>query len=636
MRLSRNWTRAFKERELLLRADGQVRYLRLSRRRQLAWAVAALGLGLWLVGSSVGIWHMNATLTAVEREAAERAWQLSDDGHQALRKDLVEAETRLSELSAENSALRRRAEQSEQRLGAAQQEREASVTARARLEQGLAETQRQLADIAARKTALNERAEALEQRLSLADQDKEQLAAERTELAETLARTEERLADLAAKNAASARRSGELEQALALAEKDRATDAAARRQLEQIQAGHEERMAGLAAEKARLVTQVEELSRRQAFAERDKDALLAERTWLEQDLARAEAELAQVSADRAELELAVSDFEAGYALALATEPALTERVAALEGELAGALDRAERAESQRDFFETRAERLEDRLDGIAEVQNGLVQRLADTTLQGVGMIEKIVAMTGLNVNELILSLEPDTLVSDQGGPFLPEKPVPGDYGPGDFLPGPRGAEDPRTRRFLPVDYMSGDFMSGEMVDGDYLLEGDPDVEYQVSVFLLDQQMDRWEALQHVIRSIPLSSPLDQYRMSSGFGKRSDPVNNRNAMHMGLDLSAPMRTPVMATAPGRVTFAGWMGGHGRIIELDHGNGIRTRYAHLRKFLVKKGEEVELRQEIGLLGNSGRTTGPHVHYEILVNGTPHDPMKFLVAGRNAFKG
>ena len=149
-------------------------------------------------------------------------------------------------------------------------------------------------------------------------------------------------------------------------------------------------------------------------------------------------------------------------------------------------------------------------------------------------------------------------------------------------------------------------------------------------------MDRWEGLQQVVRSIPLTAPLDQFRITSTYGSRRDPVNGRTSSHHGLDLAAPIHTPVMSTAPGKVVFSGWKGRFGRVIVIDHGHGIRTRYAHLRKILVKVGQRVGHREKIGLLGSSGRSTGPHVHYEVQVNGKPRDPMKFLKAGKYVFKG
>jgi hypothetical protein len=196
--------------------------------------------------------------------------------------------------------------------------------------------------------------------------------------------------------------------------------------------------------------------------------------------------------------------------------------------------------------------METRLDEVSDIQSAVVVRLAQRTIAGIDMIERIVAMTGLNVNELISSMDIEGLGLAQGGPYFD-------------------------------------------IAGDYLISDDPDLEFQSSVVVLNQQMDRWEALQEVIRTIPLASPLDHYRVSSGYGERADPVNGRKAMHYGVDLKAPLQTPIMATAPGTVVFAGWRGEYGRVVEIDHGNGIRTRYAHLRKFLVKKGQEVAHREE-----------------------------------------
>ncbi len=132
-----------------------------------------------------------------------------------------------------------------------------------------------------------------------------------------------------------------------------------------------------------------------------------------------------------------------------------------------------------------------------------------------------------------------------------------------------------------------------------------------------------------------AAPLEQYRISSAFGPRKDPVNGRLSRHLGLDFRAKLGTPVLSTAPGEVVFAAWKGRYGRLVEIDHGHGIRTRYAHLHKILVKPGQAVGHRETIGLLGSSGRSTGPHVHYEVLVNGKRHDPMNFLKAGIYAFK-
>lgn len=150
------------------------------------------------------------------------------------------------------------------------------------------------------------------------------------------------------------------------------------------------------------------------------------------------------------------------------------------------------------------------------------------------------------------------------------------------------------------------------------------------------EIDRFEQLQHLLRSLPLASPLDSYSIESGFGMRNDPLTRLPAMHEGIDLANELNTPVLSTAPGVVVYAGWKGDFGRLIEIDHGLGISTRYGHLRSISVKLGQQVDYRHEIGKVGSSGRSTGPHVHYEVRVNGKPYDPANFLEAGRFVFQG
>ena len=126
-----------------------------------------------------------------------------------------------------------------------------------------------------------------------------------------------------------------------------------------------------------------------------------------------------------------------------------------------------------------------------------------------------------------------------------------------------------------------------------------------------------------------------FSISSPFGYRKDPFNGQAALHEGIDLQAPRHTPVMATAPGRVVFAGKHSSYGLLVEIDHGNDIHTRYAHLDRIAVAVGDKVAFRQVIGLLGSTGRASGPHLHYEVLVDGRPHDPLNFLKAASNVRK-
>jgi murein DD-endopeptidase MepM/ murein hydrolase activator NlpD len=143
--------------------------------------------------------------------------------------------------------------------------------------------------------------------------------------------------------------------------------------------------------------------------------------------------------------------------------------------------------------------------------------------------------------------------------------------------------------------------------------------------------DKLAALAALGRSLPVAAPLAQYNLGSRFGPRIDPFNHRPAFHTGLDLDAPYSSPVYATAAGTVIYAGWLGPYGETVEIDHGFGIVTLYGHLRRALVAVGEQVAAQAEIGLLGSTGRSTGPHVHYEVRVDGQPQNPEKFLDLAR-----
>ena len=138
-------------------------------------------------------------------------------------------------------------------------------------------------------------------------------------------------------------------------------------------------------------------------------------------------------------------------------------------------------------------------------------------------------------------------------------------------------------------------------------------------------------LSRTLGSVPVRRPLDgEVDPSSGFGVRADPFTGSPAMHTGLDMLADPGDPVRATADGTVKAAGWSGGYGRVVDVDHGNGLSTRYAHLSSVDVRVGQAVRIGQIVGKVGSSGRSTGPHLHYETRVRGEPVDPQKFLRAG------
>jgi murein DD-endopeptidase MepM/ murein hydrolase activator NlpD len=140
-----------------------------------------------------------------------------------------------------------------------------------------------------------------------------------------------------------------------------------------------------------------------------------------------------------------------------------------------------------------------------------------------------------------------------------------------------------------------------------------------------------EQLTHSLGSVPLRKPLvGETEIMSPFGVRIDPFLSRPAMHTGLDIRAEVGDPVQVTANGTVTVAGWTGGYGKMVEVDHGNGFATRYGHMSEIDVKVGQQVKTGQSIGKVGTTGRSTGPHLHYETRIDGEAVDPQKFLNAG------
>jgi murein DD-endopeptidase MepM/ murein hydrolase activator NlpD len=131
------------------------------------------------------------------------------------------------------------------------------------------------------------------------------------------------------------------------------------------------------------------------------------------------------------------------------------------------------------------------------------------------------------------------------------------------------------------------------------------------------------------RLIPTFQPVQGYN-GSGFGSRIDPFSGRSAHHQGIDFQAPPGTPILAAAGGVIIAAEMHPGFGNMLEIDHGNELMTRYAHNSKLLVKPGDIVKPGQKIAELGSTGRSTGPHLHFEVHVRGVAQDPMKFLESG------
>ena len=258
-------------------------------------------------------------------------------------------------------------------------------------------------------------------------------------------------------------------------------------------------------------------------------------------------------------------------------------------------DQRDRAFSANLTLTSRIGDLEGRLEHLQLAQRTLVENIHDRTDANIVELETVVELTGLNINRLLDRVDHKAI--GIGGPLL-------------------ASEEAKNHA------------------GEYSLKKSSSL--HTSLGLLENRLSRWTALNSVLERLPITPPVDNFSISSGFGKRRDPFTRRKAFHSGLDLAGVRRTRVYATSPGIVTYVGWKGPYGRLVEIDHGLGLKTRYGHLRKTLVKKGQKVDFRQKIGLMGSSGRSTGTHVHYEVVFDGKPVNPKKFLKAGKYVFKG
>ncbi|MGC1271370.1 MAG: peptidoglycan DD-metalloendopeptidase family protein [Croceibacterium sp.] len=146
---------------------------------------------------------------------------------------------------------------------------------------------------------------------------------------------------------------------------------------------------------------------------------------------------------------------------------------------------------------------------------------------------------------------------------------------------------------------------------------------------LGLSLARMDALERGLKAIPQVMPADMRMISSGFGYRSDPFNGHAAMHAGLDFRGPTGSPIHAAAKGVVSFVGQKSGYGNVVEVSHGNGLMTRYAHMSRFAARVGQPVDAGSVIGAIGSTGRSTGPHLHFEVRINGRAVNPRPFLEA-------
>jgi len=171
--------------------------------------------------------------------------------------------------------------------------------------------------------------------------------------------------------------------------------------------------------------------------------------------------------------------------------------------------------------------------------------------------------------------------------------------------------------------------ANDAIGGPYIAPN-PEYDFNATLNTLDAALTRLETVRDTARRLPFANPAPGREITSRFGNRPDPFFGGLAMHAGIDFRAPTGTEVHSTGAGKVVTAGFSGGYGNMVEIDHGYGLSTRYGHMSRVLVKEGDTVEAGDLLGLSGSTGRSTGPHLHYEVRRDKEAVDPIRFLNAG------
>lgn len=165
---------------------------------------------------------------------------------------------------------------------------------------------------------------------------------------------------------------------------------------------------------------------------------------------------------------------------------------------------------------------------------------------------------------------------------------------------------------------------------------DVDEDFARRVQRVSRNLAEMRTLGATADTLPFAKPVESPRLTSGYGVRFDPFTSTPAFHSGQDFAGAHMTSVEATAPGVVSYAGVRSGYGNTVEVDHGGGFKTRYAHLARIGVRAGQRVAVGQALGGMGSTGRSTGTHLHYEVWVNGRAQNPARFLKAGESLLRG
>lgn len=573
--------RLFPERQLFVRSEGQVRYLSLTRRRQIAMVVICVVAVAGIAWSTYRAALSNHIIVA-KNDRIDRLEEAND----AVSEQLDEATGQLARVSREIE---------EKSL-----QMEAMLEQQAALDRRIMETTAQLRNAAAERDAAQQLNRGLEKRVGSLETDLKAEVDRTTSLEGKLADAAAQITALNQENDNWRKTSEEIQQQATVLSDTLTAEREARASVEGKLADTEQTLALTTEARDSALKTGERLSQRVAELTDDLENTRSRHDRVARALTTTQQRLDATAANRDTVQLQLKTLRKQVASLSSTLAETDKNRVAKETRMSATGQRFARLAAAREQAERRAEllanqlvHLQSQLSGVKYHQRELFGWLQGQISRDTERAERSLAMTGLDIAELTSAAT--GLPYGQGGPLV-----------------------------------VADAPSLENSDWTLAAAG-----FQDHVTELELQLVRWNGLQNLIRHMPIGKPTDRGWVSSRYGKRRDPFNNRWAMHAGLDISAPRKTPVHATAPGKVTFARRHGPFGNMVEIDHGLGFKTRYAHLHKILVKKGQEVNFRHKIGLMGSTGRSSGSHVHYEVSYRGKTQDPQKFFDAGTYVFQ-
>ena len=640
----------FRERELILRSEGKVHYTRVRSAPQMMAAGAAVAVAAWLIGANALAWWQEQRIVSKDaqiveaRVAYERLrselslyqQQIADMANDILagaKDGSSDNHVDLEELAAITAGIEGAFDQISRDLDVTEADRRRIIQSRDALHGTISQLEGQLSKAETRIASLQEDVRYRDDRLDAERETVDALTDSRDhwrDLAEDhqanlhdargkIVSLEGELSDTVTALGAERVRVADLDDV-----RERLTDTV--RSLEDGLSQSEVRGEQLVANVARLTETIDTLKANRLMLE-------DERSELQSDLAMIEAELSlqETSAKQARERMDMLILAAAELTGSDIELTPSERVTLglLETEVASLMSDLRTARLQRSTMETAISEvvlglaqvtgasenkvaalestdqkveatlsLFDAVSDVQSTQHDLVLSLIDRAEADIAQNESILAMAGLDIEYLLARTG---YVSGVGGPLETVQ---------------MASVNPH-QDVLPVPEAGG---TAELAD---------------DIGLLENRLNKAAALNELMRCVPLMSPVDNFQLTSKFGPRKDPFTGRQAMHKGIDIGGWAGIKVHAAAPGVVIRAGSNSGYGYMVEVDHGCGITTVYAHLRRIKVKKGDVLDHRAIVGTLGNTGRSTGPHLHYEVRVEDKAIDPLKLIQAGRFVHK-